>query len=58
MIVFTIDRSCFSIGAFHRWSPVSLRSRWAFLRNSTGWYVSGTKRVIMARIVPDQIMST
>jgi hypothetical protein len=41
-----MDLSIFSIGAIHSWLPVSFRSRIAFLRRRTGWYVSGTKSTI------------
>jgi hypothetical protein len=44
--VLVIDLSIFSIGAIHSELPVSFRSRIAFLRRSTGWYVSGTKSMI------------
>jgi hypothetical protein len=44
--VLAIDLSIFSIGAIHSGLPVSFRSRIAFRRRRTGWYVSGTKRTI------------
>jgi hypothetical protein len=46
--VLGIDLDIFSIGAIHSVLPVSLRKRTAFWRNSTGWYVSGTNRMIKA----------
>jgi hypothetical protein len=44
--VLVIDLSIFSMGAIHSKFPVSFRNRIAFLRSNTGWYVSGTNRVI------------
>jgi hypothetical protein len=44
--VLAIDLSIFSMGAIHSGLPVSFRSRIAFRRRRTGWYVSGTNRTI------------
>ena len=42
-------RSAFSIGAYHRSSPVSFLVRLAFLTNKVGAYVSGTAKMMTNR---------
>ena len=58
MIVLGMDFSWSSMGALYRSSPVSFRNRRALFRRQTGWYVSGTSRIIASVQNPDQIINT